>query len=108
MRQTTFLSGECVVYMLTVRIILTYGQGCPDKELRMRTSKLLSSAMFAMLAFATIPAVAQNANRTPTDLNSPAAHKMTTIVSPDGRIVHTPPRGQRSGGENVGGESGGS
>jgi len=74
----------------------------------MNTFKPLLLAAFATLSLAVIPAMAQNSGRTPTDLNSPDAHRSTTIVSPDGRIVHTPPRGLRSGAENVGGEGGGS
>jgi hypothetical protein len=38
-------------------------------------------------------------------MNSPAAHRTTTLISPTGRIIHTPPVGMRT---NHGGDSGNS
>ena len=70
----------------------------------MPTPKSLGLAGFAMLSLAVVPAMAQP-NFVPTDLNSPEAHRTTTIISPSGRIIHTPPVGMRT---NHGGDSGNS
>ena len=65
----------------------------------MKTLKPMMLAAFAVLSLAVIPAMAQT---------TPNQPKGTTYTTPTGRTVHTPPRGMRSGSENVGGESGGS
>jgi hypothetical protein len=39
---------------------------------------------------------------------TPNQQKGTTITTQDGKKVNTPPRGMRTGNQNVGGESGGS
>ena len=70
----------------------------------MLTSKSLGLAAFATLSLAMVPAMAQP-NFVPTDMNSPAAHKSTTLIGPTGRTVHTPPVGLRT---NHGGDSGNS
>jgi hypothetical protein len=68
--------------------------------------KMMMLASFAAAPLVSMAAMAQTETPTkaPTDLNSPAAHKTTTVREPDGRIEHTPPVGLRSGGKNVGGE----
>jgi hypothetical protein len=65
----------------------------------MTTVKPLVLAAFAMLSLAIVPAMAQT---------TPNQPKGTTYTTPSGKIVHTPPRGMRTGDMNVGGESGGS
>jgi hypothetical protein len=70
----------------------------------MLNSKSLGLAALAMLSLTVVPAIAQP-DFVPTDVNSPAAHKTTTIVSPTGRVIHTPPVGLRT---NHGGDSGNS
>jgi hypothetical protein len=65
----------------------------------MKTLKPLVLAAFAVLSLAVVPAMAQS---------TPDQPKGTTYTTRSGKTVHTPPRGLRSGNENVGGESGGS
>jgi len=69
--------------------------------------KILMLASVASVSLAAMSAVAQTAPQTApqtaTDLNSPAAHKATTVTEPDGKAVQTPPVGMRSGDKNAGG-----
>ncbi len=68
--------------------------------------KMMMLASFAIVPLMSVTAMAQTSDprKVPTDLNSPAAHKTTTVREPNGRIEHTPPVGLRSGAKNVGGD----
>ena len=66
--------------------------------------KMLMLSSFACMPLVALPALAQTASQTPpADANSPAAHTSTTVAAPDGKVVHTPPVGMRSGDKNAGG-----
>jgi hypothetical protein len=92
MRQQSFLSGE----IYPTRELSGFSR---QGDARMRNLSTLSLAALALVSLAVIPAMAQT---------TPNQPKGTTYTTPSGKLVHTPPRGMRSGTENVGGESGGS
>jgi hypothetical protein len=66
--------------------------------------KMLLLASVASLPFVTMSAMAQTETKPPSpDVNSPDAHKTTTVTQPDGKTTNTPPVGMRSGDKNTGG-----
>jgi cytochrome oxidase Cu insertion factor (SCO1/SenC/PrrC family) len=66
--------------------------------------KMLLLASAASVSFVTMSAMAQtNVPPTSPEVNTPAAHKNTTVTQPNGKPVQTPPVGMRSGDKNVGG-----
>ena len=66
--------------------------------------RMLLLASVASVPFVTISAMAQTETKPPSpDVNSPDAHKTTTVTQPDGKTVQSPPVGMRSGDKNTGG-----
>jgi hypothetical protein len=67
--------------------------------------KMMMLASFAAVPLVSMAAMAQTTPpaKPPTDLNSPAAHRTTTVTEPNGKTEHTPPVGLRSGDKNAGG-----
>jgi hypothetical protein len=66
--------------------------------------KMLLLASVASVSFVALPVMAQTETKPPSpDVNSPDAHKTTTVTQPDGKTTSTPPVGMRSGDKNTGG-----
>jgi hypothetical protein len=66
--------------------------------------KMLMLSSFACMPLVPLPAMAQTETKPPAaEVNSPDAHKTTTVTQPDGKTVQTPPVGMRSGDKNAGG-----
>jgi hypothetical protein len=65
--------------------------------------KMLMLSSFACMPLVAIPAMAQTETKPAPEVNTPEAHKTTTVAQPDGKTVQTPPVGMRSGDKNAGG-----
>ena len=65
--------------------------------------KMLLLASVASMPLAAVSAMAQTETKPAPEVGTPAAHKSTTVATPDGKAVQTPPVGMRSGDKNAGG-----
>jgi hypothetical protein len=65
--------------------------------------KMLMLSSFASMPLVVLPAMAQTETKPAPEVNTPDAHRSTTVTAPDGKTVQTPPVGMRSGDKNAGG-----